>query len=153
MSNPNFEQHLAQAKADGIDVIIVGAYICVDGKVLLLQRVADEFYGGFFEMPSGHIEGNETLGQALVREVYEESSITIKESDIGQFVDSFDYLSSDKKKKKRQLNFLVLLPTVPTVTLSAEHQAMRWVDPTQVDDPAYDDLLKDNLRAVAKVLG
>ena len=152
MHQPDFERHLAQAKADGIDVVIVGAYVCVNGKVLLLQRVADEFYGGFFEMPSGHPEGTETLGQALVRELQEEAGITIHESDIRQFVDSFDYMSSDKTKKKRQLNFLVVLPSEPKVTLSSEHQGMRWVDPTKLDDPAFDDVLKDNLRAVAAVL-
>ena len=135
-----------QARQDGIDSIVVGAYLVYRNQVLLVQRRDDEFYGGFFELPSGNLEKNESLPTALVREVMEETGISISENDIGVCVDSFEYLSSDKKRKKRQLNFIVMLSYKPKIKLSKEHQKYLWATESAVDSSEFDEVLRDNLK-------
>ena len=63
-----------------------------DGRILLLRRREDEaVYPGFYTFPGGKVEGNETISQALVKEVKEECGldlepgfILIKEKAIGR---------------------------------------------------------------------
>ena len=63
-----------------------------DGRILLLKRREDEkVYPGFYTFPGGKVEGNETISQALVKEVKEEAGldlepgfVLIKEKAIGR---------------------------------------------------------------------
>lgn len=49
-----------------------------NGKILLIQRTNTGYGDGNFSLPAGHLEKNETLTQALIREVREEIGITLK---------------------------------------------------------------------------
>ena len=49
------------------------------GKVLLQKRSKQVFKAGFYGLPAGHIEGEETVFSALKREVREEIGITVTE--------------------------------------------------------------------------
>ncbi|MBW2974765.1 NUDIX hydrolase [Candidatus Woesearchaeota archaeon] len=55
----------------------VGAVIENDGKVLLVKRNCEPFKG-FWSLPDGHIDFGETAEQAVIREVKEETGLTIK---------------------------------------------------------------------------
>ncbi|SFJ58261.1 8-oxo-dGTP diphosphatase [Desulfomicrobium apsheronum] len=61
--------------ADTIDV--VAAIIVREGRFLAARRSASMTESGFWEFPGGKVEAEETLGQALVRELEEELSIAI----------------------------------------------------------------------------
>lgn len=52
----------------------------VDGEyqVLLAQRPAGKAYAGYWEFPGGKIEANETVIEALIREIDEELGIHIR---------------------------------------------------------------------------
>ena len=52
---------LADAKADGIEKLVVGAIVVSSHRVLLLTRAEGEFMGGLVELPSGGVEAGETL--------------------------------------------------------------------------------------------
>lgn len=43
-----------------------------DGQVLLLRRCGTGFMDGLYMLPAGHLEADETLQQAVIREVREE---------------------------------------------------------------------------------
>jgi 8-oxo-dGTP pyrophosphatase MutT (NUDIX family) len=53
-----------------------------DGKVLFLLRKNTSWMNGFFGLPSGHVEDNETFRQAACREAEEEIGVLIKPDDL-----------------------------------------------------------------------
>ncbi len=48
-----------------------------DGRVLVQDKVGSDWYGITF--PGGHVERNESFTDAVIREVYEETGLTIRE--------------------------------------------------------------------------
>lgn len=48
-----------------------------EGKVYLMQRADTKYCPGAYGLPSGHLEHNEMLADALIREVQEETGLTI----------------------------------------------------------------------------
>jgi 8-oxo-dGTP diphosphatase len=57
-------------------VVGVGAVVIHEGKVLLIQRGKEPLRGRWM-IPGGTVEVGETLEEALVREVAEETSLTV----------------------------------------------------------------------------
>lgn len=60
---------------------ILGAvyvFIIKDNKILLLQRANTGFKDGWYSLPAGHLEANETLTEAAIRESREEICIDLK---------------------------------------------------------------------------
>lgn len=57
--------------------VAVGVLIDAQGRFLLTSRPAGKVYAGFWEFPGGKLEANETVEQALRRELQEELGITI----------------------------------------------------------------------------
>ncbi|WP_027660902.1 NUDIX hydrolase [Salinispora fenicalii] len=121
------------AKADGVQQLVVGAVVAEDDAVLLLQRPADDFMGGIFELPSGKVEHGEALDDALRREVAEETGLTV--ADINEYLGSFDY-TSGSGKKTRQFTFAVAVGTTEPVRLT-EHDSYQWA-PLNGDVPVTD---------------
>ncbi len=57
--------------------VAVGILIDPLGRFLLTSRPVGKVYAGFWEFPGGKLEANETVEQALTRELHEELGITI----------------------------------------------------------------------------
>jgi 8-oxo-dGTP diphosphatase len=123
----------ARARHDGVEQFVVGAVVEHHARVLLLQRPADDFMGGIFELPSGKVDPGEPLDIALIREVEEETGLTV--TGIRSYLGTFDYRSSSGKKS-RQFNFVVDIAAPDPITLT-EHDSARWVSPTE-DAPVTD---------------
>ena len=73
----------------------VGAITLKDGKVLLVKRGIEPSYG-LWAIPGGTLKLGETLQECAVRELLEETGITIK---VGACVYVFDLLERDDKGK------------------------------------------------------
>lgn len=114
----------AQAALDGIQQHVVGAVVCEAGKVLLLKRPNEDFMGGIYELPSGKVEPGETLVEALVREVKEETGLQVGE--LNHYLGSFDY-TSGSGKSRRQHNFSVSVAQFRPVVLE-EHVDYQWLE-------------------------
>lgn len=141
LPSDTYAQLVHEAEADGIQQIAVGAVIQRDGRVLILRRSADDFVGGIWELPSGKVDPGETLGQSLVREVLEETGLTV--TAVSRYLGNFDYRSSGGKRS-RQYNFAVDVDKSESVEL-AEHDAYAWADIT--DDLPVTEAVKAVLAA------
>jgi 8-oxo-dGTP diphosphatase len=105
----------------------------IDGdlSILVLKRVASDEYGGLEELPSGGIEPGETLHEALAREVWEETGLTVKTA--GPFL--FDFTYPSRRGVTTQLNFLIDVVGDLSVRVDpAEHESFRWLPVTELDD-------------------
>lgn len=122
MDETLFHSLTSKADAEDIDRFVVGAVIINDSRVLLLERPKSDFMGGIYELPSGKVEGGETLDVALAREVKEETGLEI--SEITEYMGHFDYLSKSGKKT-RQFNFAATI-RVPIEISLTEHENYAW---------------------------
>lgn len=93
-------------------------------EVLLLRRAADDEYGGLEELPSGGVEPGETLGEALAREIQEETGLSVPTA--GPFL--FDMTYPSRRGVTSQLNFLVeVAGDAPVQVNPGEHDSFRWL--------------------------
>lgn len=51
-------------------------------RVLLIKRGNTGWMDGYFSVPAGGVDGNETFATAAIREAYEEVGITVKPEDL-----------------------------------------------------------------------
>ncbi|MFF0458663.1 NUDIX hydrolase [Nocardia africana] len=135
------EQLTTGATNDGVQQVVVGAVVQHDGKVLLLQRPEHDFMGGIWELPSGKVEPGESLDQALIREVKEETGLSV--TALRTYLGSFDY-QSGSGKKSRQFNFAVNVDSSEPVKLQ-EHDAYTWTSLTE--EAPVTDAVRDVLAA------
>ncbi|GAB2662557.1 NUDIX hydrolase [Nocardia goodfellowii] len=133
------EKLMREADRDGVQQLVVGAVVQHNGKVLLLQRPTDDFMGGIWELPSGKVDPGESIDQALIREVKEETGLDV--ITIANYLGDFDY-QSGSGKKSRQFNFTVQVGPAEPVELT-EHDAYTWT--SLVEEPPVTDAVKQVL--------
>ena len=95
----------------------------IDGemKMLLMKRVK----GDYWCHVAGSIEGEEKGWQAIVREFYEETQISVSELYNAQFLEQF--FEANVNVLQIIPVFAVLCPPNQPVTLNEEHTEYRWV--------------------------
>ena len=135
------EELTTQAANDGVQQLVVGAIVQANDRVLLLKRPSDDFLGGIYELPSGKVEGEEKLDAALIREVAEETGLTV--TDIVAYLGSFDY-TSGSGKKSRQFNFAAHVEKSEPVRLT-EHDSYLWA--SLDEQPPVTDAVKEIVQA------
>ncbi|MEM1282539.1 MAG: histidine phosphatase family protein [Chlamydiota bacterium] len=110
-------------------VEVAACYNEWQGKVLFLKRSIGKSEGGKWGVPAGKIEKGENSLQAVIRETYEETKISLKEQQL-RFVGKLfirkpgiDYVYH---MYHRKVDF------APNVMLSNEHQEYRWLSMAQI---------------------
>jgi mutator protein MutT len=113
-------------------VVGVGAIILEGGKILLEKRKSTPGEGKW-AVPGGLIELGETVEQAVIREVKEETGLDVASP---RLVDVVDYISLDEKGAVKY-HFIILdyLVTVKGGELKAASDAaeLRWVPISEVE--------------------
>lgn len=62
--------------------VAINLILIQDGKALLLRRLNTGWKDGEYGTVAGHVDGNETIANAAVREAKEEAGINIEERDL-----------------------------------------------------------------------
>lgn len=113
-----------------------------EDKILLQNRVKTDWRG--YAFPGGHIEIGESIVDAVVREVREETGLTItdpKLCGIKQFP-----LKDGKYENGRYLVFLFRADKFSGEVVSSEEGEMRWIDKRDLHEfnlvQDFDDMLK-----------
>ena len=102
-------------------------------EVLILKRSQNNKYSlGKYDLPGGHIEGNESLKDSIVREIKEETGL---DACFGEIIDVVEFPedSPQFKEEKRGLRCICYVKT-DEVVLSHEHDEYQWVPLEKVQD-------------------
>lgn len=108
---------------------VVACFIEHDGKFLMLLRNPEKTEGNKWGAPAGKRDVGETEVEALVREVWEETGITLSHEQVNRSTPTYDrYPDYDFVFHL----FHVLLDEKPQVTIDPqEHQDFCWVSPEE----------------------
>ncbi len=111
--------------------LAVSAAILRDGKVLLVRRARPPARG-VFSLPGGVVEVGETLGEAVMREVREETSLEIEPVALAGYR---DVISRDTDGRVER--HFVILPFAARwlggePVLNDELSEALWVDPAEI---------------------
>lgn len=117
-----------------VQKIIVAGIVVYQGKVLIVQRSAnEEAFPNLWEIPSGKREFFESSEKALVREIKEEVGIRVKQvMPVGVF--EFKVEKEKEIRDATQISFLCKPVGKPKVRLSSEHQNFAWVTKDRLDN-------------------
>lgn len=108
---------------------VVAAVIHQDHRILATQRGYGEFKDGW-EFPGGKIEEGETPEAALIRELKEELTITVKPEKLLTVVE-YDYPSF-------HLSMHCFLSSIEQGEINLlEHEAMKWLSHKELDSVAW----------------
>lgn len=134
--------------------VVIFAGSAQDVHCLLLRRVAS--HGGFWQSVTGSLEGEETHKQAAVREVFEETGLSLREEemiDLG-LVNTFEIAPRWLEKyapgitHNEEVCFALKVPECEVQIDTIEHDAYVWVNYERAMEMAYWD---SNKRALAAV--
>jgi len=111
--------------------LAVSAAIVSDGKVLIVRRARPPAHG-LYTLPGGGVELGETLEQAVIREVREETALIVEPVELVGFRQAI--ARDDAGRVERHF---VILPfaarwTGGEVTLNEELAEARWLAPSEI---------------------
>lgn len=109
---------------------VVAALIWQDDRFLACQRPAHKTRGGLWEFVGGKTEPGETPQQALVRECQEELGVLIS---VGKLFMEVIHEYPDMTVQLL-LYHARILQGEPKLL---EHQAIRWIKPSQIDELSF----------------
>ncbi|WP_030165192.1 (deoxy)nucleoside triphosphate pyrophosphohydrolase [Spirillospora albida] len=106
-------------------LVVVGAAIIADGRLLSAQRAEPPHMAGRWELPGGKVDPGETDEAALVRECREELGVTVR---LGRRV------GGDWRLGASALLRVWTAEIVAGEPRALEHLALRWLGPGELYD-------------------
>ncbi len=103
---------------------VVDGILVKDNKVLLIRRAKNLIHGGKLALPGGYLDRNETIFDAVRREVKEETGYEIKNPKL------FNIISDPSRKEDRQNVAFVFIVEVGEQTGKPDKEVdgMAWYD-------------------------
>lgn len=77
-------------------IVDVHLFLIKDNKILLLLRKNTGYMDDFYHVPAGHLDGEERIVDALIRESKEEAGLDIKAEDV-KFVHVMHHKSNNER--------------------------------------------------------
>ncbi|WP_104024328.1 8-oxo-dGTP diphosphatase MutT [Vibrio hyugaensis] len=112
-------------------------------QIFITKRPDDKHKGGFWEFPGGKVEQNETVEQAMIRELEEEIGITVTEQAL------FEHLEYDYPDKSLKFDFITV-SQFNNQPYGREGQEGRWVDIIALPNYAFPEANVPILERVVK---
>ncbi|MEU3016231.1 MULTISPECIES: (deoxy)nucleoside triphosphate pyrophosphohydrolase [unclassified Nocardiopsis] len=106
-------------------LIVVGAAIIRDGRVLAAQRAEPASLRGLWEFPGGKVEPGETPGRALVRECREELGVTVRAG--AQIGSDVPFPAPSAGRTRPAVLRLLRAELLDGEPRALEHAEVRWV--------------------------
>lgn len=108
---------------------VVSCYVECHGKLLFLHRPTHKSQGGKWGVPAGKVEIGETREEAIVREIKEETGLTVTQNSL-DFLKSISVRHSDYDFIYHM--YRIKFDLFPEIKINhAEHQDYKWVSPTE----------------------
>ncbi|MGH7754276.1 MAG: NUDIX hydrolase [Gemmatimonadales bacterium] len=111
-------------------VVGVGGVVIRDGTVLLVERAREPLVGQW-SLPGGAVELGETLEEAVVRELREETGLTVR---VLELVEAFERITRDESARPRYhyvlLDYLCE-PVSGSARAGSDVRAVAWVRPEE----------------------
>lgn len=108
---------------------IVGCFVEHNGKFLLLRRNSHKSSGNKWGLPAGKMDAGESIVQAVLREMKEETDLRVPEKSVAHF-DSL-YVRDGNFDIEWHM-FSTRLDMLPTVKInSKEHSEYCWTTPSE----------------------
>ncbi|GCD13142.1 8-oxo-dGTP diphosphatase [Clostridium tagluense] len=107
-------------------IVTVLCMVYNGNKILLQDRVKKDWRGITF--PGGHVEKEESFVQAVIREIYEETGLTIREPKlcgVKQF---------ETDEDERYIVLLFKTDKFEGTLISSDEGEMRWIDRDSLND-------------------
>jgi 8-oxo-dGTP diphosphatase len=105
-------------------IVVVGAAILRDGRLLAARRTTPPAAAGRWELPGGKVEPGETPDGALVRELAEELGVA---ATVGAWLDGAVGIGETHE-------LTVALVTITGDPAPHEHDRVRWLAADELDD-------------------
>ncbi|MSP53195.1 MAG: 8-oxo-dGTP diphosphatase MutT [Gammaproteobacteria bacterium] len=108
-------------------IVVVGIVTNKQNEILIAQRTANQSQAGYWEFPGGKVEVDETLEQALTRELHEEVHIK------PLAMSSLKTIEYDHGDRPVQLNFFRVEKFSGTAH-GAEQQEIKWIKSSELSN-------------------
>ncbi|WP_435107582.1 (deoxy)nucleoside triphosphate pyrophosphohydrolase [Nocardiopsis synnemataformans] len=116
-------------------LIVVGAVIVRDGRVLAAQRAEPEALRGRWEFPGGKVDPGETPELALVRECREELGVTVRP--LHQLGADAPFPAPTRRHTRPAVLRLWRAELVAGEPLPLEHLSLRWLAADELRGPDW----------------
>ena len=120
--------HLTKPSDFNPKFVVTGGFLEHDGEFILLERHPDKPQPGTWGIPGGKVDEGETLAEGLIREVWEETGITLLPEQMGDAIAT--YVQFPEYDFAYHM-FRIHLPARPTITIDpTAHTQYTWQKPT-----------------------
>ncbi|WP_420125508.1 (deoxy)nucleoside triphosphate pyrophosphohydrolase [Longimicrobium sp.] len=102
---------------------VVAAVIERDRRVLICQRPQGKRHGGLWEFPGGKVHADESIPEAVSRELAEE--LAVQTTEVGEVLFS-------RVDQRSGFEILFLHATVEGEPVALEHSEIVWCEPAQL---------------------
>ena len=107
--------------------VVAGIIRNNDNKILIAQRNMKKSQGGLWEFPGGKIENDETMEEAIVREIKEELDMDIM---FESYFDEKKYIYPEKEINLIALNCRIVGKKYKVL----EHEKVEWITVEEFDN-------------------
>jgi ADP-ribose pyrophosphatase YjhB (NUDIX family) len=119
-------------RANSIVVAVTAFVQDASGRLLMIRRTDNDLYA----IPGGAQEVGETISQAVVREVREETGITVDVTGfIGVYSDPGHLIAFSDGEVRQEFSLCFRArPAEGELRISSESKEVLWVEPARLDD-------------------